>query len=161
MAHTLNGSQKEVLHVKRPCILVADLERSLSLYRDLLEFRLDYVGDASADSYLYKVFKIPSSAKLRFATLSTEREDRALALTEVKGIELPKPSTMYSIAIVLQVNKVEPLIEAIKKMNLNVIEPSHFTAPPNLHFTEQGFYDFDNRLIVLYDVRESKGDARS
>ena len=57
------------LHLKRPCLLVADLDRSLTLYRDCLGFRLDYVGEADADSYLYKVFQLPAEAKMRFAAV--------------------------------------------------------------------------------------------
>ncbi|MEL6381054.1 MAG: VOC family protein [Cyanobacteria bacterium J06626_18] len=139
--------------MKRPCLLVSDLARSLQLYRDILGFRLDYVSEASPESYLYKVFQIPAQAQLTFATLSTEHEVRALALTEVKGIDLPERSLPHAIGIVIQVSDVPPVSEQVKALGLQVVEPSFFTAPPNLAFTEQGFYDFDGQLVVLYETK--------
>ncbi len=144
---------KEGLHVKRPCLIVANLERSLKIYQDILGFKLDYVSEASPESYLYKVFQIPDQAQLRFATLSTKHELRALALTEVKGVLLPELPLPHRVGIVIQVSDVLPIIEQVRELGLTVIEPSFFTAPPNLSFTEQGFYDFDGQLIVLYETK--------
>ncbi|NER79199.1 MAG: VOC family protein [Leptolyngbya sp. SIO1D8] len=145
--------KKAGLHLKRPCLLVSDLERSLKVYRDILGFRLDYVSEASPESYLYKVFQIPPQTKLTFATLSTEHELRALALTEVKEISLPKPPLPHRIGLVIQVEDVAPIIEQAISLGLEIVEPSVFNAPPNLLFTEQGFYDFDGQLIVLYETK--------
>ena len=141
------------IHLKRPCMAVADLERALSIYRDILGFRLDYLDDASPGSYLYPVFGFPENAKLKFAALSTESEPRSLALTEVKGIELPPPTTPHRAAIVIQVPEVAPAIAKIRELGLPVVRESTFTAPPNLRFTEQAFCDYDGHLIVLYDVK--------
>ena len=141
------------LHLKRPCLLVADLQRSLTIYRDILGFRLDYESAADPDSYLYSVFHLPPQAQLRFSALSTEYELRALALTEVKGIDLPAPTTPYRAATVLRVPDVPPIIAKLTELGLEIVKPSTFTAPPNLRFTEQGFCDYDGHLIVLYDVK--------
>ncbi len=144
------------LHLKRPCLLVADLERSLSLYRDCLGFHLDYVGNADPDSYLYPVFQLPATAKLRFATLSTEQEPRALALTEVKGSDLPPPSTPYRGATVIRVPSLANILPKLQSLGLAPIKASSFSTPPNLTFTEQAVCDFDGHLIVLYEVQQSR-----
>lgn len=149
------ASIKSGLHLKRPCLLVSDLERSLTLYRDTIGFHLDYVGAADDDSYLYTVFKIPPESCLTFAALSTAHEPRSLALTEIKGVPLPQPQYPHRIAIVIQVSDVTSSITTIQKLGLEVIQPQTFTAPPNMTFTEQGFYDFDGHLIVLYDKKIS------
>ena len=153
------SNTKEGLHLKRPCLIVADLEKSLTLYRDILGFRLDYVGEASPQSYLYKVFKFPQQAHLTFAALSTEYEPRTLALTEAKGVELNAPTPPYRVAIVMQVKELTDKIQKIQALNLEVIQPSYFTTPPNQSFTEQGFYDFDGHLIVLYEVKVASPEA--
>lgn len=140
------------LHLKRPCLLVGDLDRSLTLYRDCLGFQLDYVGEANPDSYLYAVFQLPASAKLRFAALSTEEEPRALALTEVKGFELPTAG--HRGATVIRIPSLAIILPQLAMLELTPIEPSSFAAPPNLRFTEQAFCDFDNHLIVLYEVQQ-------
>ena len=142
------------LHIKRPCLIVADLERSLTLYRDILGFRLDYVSTASPNSYLYSVFGLPEQARLTFAALSTESEPRALALTEVKGIELTPPSLPYRVALVIRVSNLTDAIERIRNLQLPVVEPNSFTTPPNLHFTEQAFRDYDAHVIMLYEMQE-------
>lgn len=135
--------------------MVADLERSLLIYRDILGFRLDYVGDASPNSYLYSAFKFPQEAQLKFAALSTEYEPRSLALTEVKGIELPTPTPPYRAATVIRVPDLASIVSKIRDRGLEAIEPSFFTAPPNLSFTEQAFCDYDGHLIVLYQVKQT------
>lgn len=155
----MNNQQSTInetaVHLKRPCLTVADLDRSLSLYRDLLGFRLDYLSEASPDSYLYPVFKLPKTAQLKFAALSTEYEPRALALTEVKGIELPPPAIPRRAAVVIKVPAVPPIIDKIQSLGFEIVQPSSFCAPPNLIFTEQAFCDYDGHLIVLYDVQQT------
>ena len=140
------------LHVKRPCLLVADMERSLALYRDILGFQLVYMEEASPGSYLYPAFEIPESAKLKFAAFDTESEPRAFALVEVKGIELPPPAPPYRVGTVLRVPSVAETIEKVRSLGLQIVRSNTFSAPPNLQFTEQVFRDRDGHSIVLYEV---------
>ena len=141
------------LDMKRPCLAVADLPRALSIYQDILGFRLDYESEASPTSYLYPVFKLPPEAKLKFAALSTEYEPRALTLTEVKGIPLPPPTVPHRAAIVLRVPEVATVIQKLSQLGLEIIAPNTFDAPPNLKLKEQAFWDYDRHLIVLYEVK--------
>jgi catechol 2,3-dioxygenase-like lactoylglutathione lyase family enzyme len=146
--------EQQTLHLKRPCLAIADLARSLSLYRDILGFRLDYDSPADANSYLYKVFGFSSAAKLHFAALSSDCESRALALTEVKGIELPEPSQPQRLGLVVRVRSLDDVIAKVQQLGLTVIDAHSFDAPPNLRFTEQAICDFDGHLIILYQVQE-------
>jgi catechol 2,3-dioxygenase-like lactoylglutathione lyase family enzyme len=145
---------KEGLHIKRPCLLVADLERALKVYRDILGFHLDYQSEASPNSYLYTVFGLPKEAKLTFAALNSECETRALAFAEVKGIDLPPPTIPRRTGIVIRVRDLDRVISQIRALGLLTVEPHSFDAPPNLRFSERGFCDYDGHLIVLYEVRE-------
>lgn len=145
------------LHLKRPCLIIADLERSLTLYRDVLGFRVDYISEeASSESYLYTAFGFPPHAKLKFAALSTDCEARSLALAEAKNIDLPHPSLPHRAATVIRVPEVPPIIEKVAQLGLKIVRANSFTAPPNLCFTEQGFCDWDGHLIILYDVRQQE-----
>lgn len=143
------------LHLKRPCLAIGDLARSLTLYRDILGFTLDYQSEASPNSYLYRVFRLPPEAQLVFASLSTEYEPRAISFVEVKGIELSPPPVPHRTAIVIRVPELAPVIKKIATRGLETVEPNTFNAPPNLLFTEQGFWDEDGHLIVLYDIKMS------
>ena len=141
------------LQIKRPCLLVADLESSLAIYRDILGFKLVYLSEASPDSYLYTIFKLPNTAKLKFAAFDTKAEPRALALTEVKGIPLSPPTPPYRTAMVVRVRELTTTIEKIRQLGLEIVKPNSFTRAPNLYFTEQAFYDYDAHLIMLYEVK--------
>ncbi|MEM1367390.1 MAG: VOC family protein [Cyanobacteria bacterium P01_H01_bin.15] len=136
----------------RPCLLVQDLKRSLSLYENVLGFRCDYQASASPDSYLYEVFQLPPQAQLTFATLSTDREARAIALTEVKGIELAKPKPPVRIGLVMEVEDLAATTQQVAAISLKVIPPHSLNSGPGRNFTEQGIYDFDGNLIVLYEI---------
>ncbi len=142
---------EEILLIRRPCLTISNLERSLTLYQDILGFKLTYSSKASSDSYLYSLFNLPPEAEITFASLDSPHEPRVLALTEVKGIKLSPPNMSYSCALVIQVNQLKNKIEQVKKLNLEVIKPNTFTTENNLNFTEQTFRDFDGHPLLLYE----------
>jgi|GEM_PF-191340 len=140
---------------KRATILVADIERSLQVYRDILGFEVFQISESSEDSYSYPVFKIPKEAKIRFATLSSPTQVRTLALTEVKGIELPKPTTPLMTACVIKVNDLEEVMEKIEALGLEITE-TEVDGNDEFTFKEQAFIDFDGHLMVLYQILPAK-----
>lgn len=142
-------------YFKRVTLVVADMERSLQIYRDILGFDLDGIMEASGESYSYPVFKIDPSAKIRFATLSAGTEQvRTMALTEVKGMELPKPGRPLMTATVIRVNDIDGTMAKIEDLGLEVVEPEIAGRPGEFTFKEQAFVDFDGHLIVLYQILE-------
>ena len=142
--------EKELLTIKRPCLVISDLEQSLKLYQDILEFELIYRSEASPSSYLYSVFQIPQEAQVTFAAFSTPNESRALALVEVKGVELASQPIPCHSALVIQISDLESRIARIRELGLEAIEPNHFTTANNLKFVEQAFCDRDHHRIMLY-----------
>jgi len=138
---------------KRVTLVVADIERSLEIYRDILGFQLDGVMDSSESSYSYPVFKIDQEAKVRFATLSAGPEQvRTMALTEVTGMELPKPGRPFMTASVIRVDDIEGAFEKLKALGLETVPPKIAERPGEFKFVEQAFVDFDGHLIVLYQL---------
>ena len=140
----------ENLLIKRPCILVQDLVRSLTLYQDILGFQLTYQSPAGPDSYLYTLFSLPSTAQITFASCDTPTQQRALALTEVKKVPASFFHPLARIALVTQVQSVEETIAQIQTLNLKILPPNQFQTQTQQTFTEQGIQDFDGNLIVLY-----------
>jgi len=140
---------------KRITLIVADIERSLTIYRDILGFTINYIKDSAEDSYSYPVFKIPKEAKIRFATLDSPSQERTLALTEVKGCKLPEPSTPIMSASVIKVENLAGIIEEIRALGLETTE-SETDSNEYFTFLEQAFIDFDGHLIVLYEMVASK-----
>lgn len=143
----------EHLLIKRPCLTVGDLGKSLSIYQDILGFKLIYQSKADTDSYLYSVFDLPPCTSITFAALSTKDNPRALALTEVKGIQLSSSQLTYSCALVIQVSALTQKIEQLKQLNLAIASPNHFITENNLSFTEQAFRDYDGHRIMLYEQK--------
>jgi len=139
---------------KRVTLVVADIERSLTIYRDILGFTINSVKASEEDSYSYPVFKIPKEAKISFATLDSPTQERTLGLTEVRGVELPKPKGIIMNASVIKVPDLSLVIKKVQALGLETTEPE---TDSNDHFTflEQAFIDFDGHLIVLYEIQEN------
>lgn len=138
---------------KRVTLVVSDLDRSLEIYRDILGFTLDGIMDSSEASYSYPVFKIDPEAKIRFATLSAgPAQVRTMALTEVTGIELPKPGRPHMTASVIRVDDLEGTFKKLEAMGLETVPPKIAERPGEFKFVEQAFVDFDGHLIVLYQL---------
>ncbi len=142
---------------KRVTLVVSDLERSLTLYRDILGFTLDGVSESAEDSYSYPVFKIDPKAKIRFATLSAgDAQVRTLALVEVKGMTLPKPPEVPRMtATVIRVNDLEGTMARVRDLGLETIEGRISRRPGEFTFKEQALIDFDGHLVVLYQILET------
>lgn len=84
--------------------MVADLDKALTFYRDVLGFDVTYILPPNPDSYSYPVFAIPLEAVMRFCVLSTEAQARVMALTEVKNTPLPAVPHPRRSAIVLEID---------------------------------------------------------
>ena len=95
----------------------------------------------------------PKEAKLRFATLDSPTQERTFALTEVRGIELPKLPVPHMTAVVLNCINFDEVVAKATAMGLKVIPEQ---ALPDLDGKPKGretaFVDPDGHLIVLYKM---------
>ena len=139
--------------LKRINLCVADMERSLKVYRDILGFTVNHLKDSASDSYSYPVFMFPQEAKLRFATLDSPTHERTLALTEVRGITLPKMPIPHMTAVVLNCVNFDEVVTKAKAMGLKVVPEQPL---PDLDGKPKGretaFVDPDGHLVVLYKM---------
>ena len=138
---------------QRANLVVADMDRSLGLYRDVLGLTVDYIKDSEPTSYSYPVFEFPREAKLRFCTLSTQDQVRTLALTEVTGISVPEPRLPRGSATVFQVDDVAAVAEqlgALPGVHLYEVETLH--TQDGRVGKELGFVDPDGHLVVIYSI---------
>ncbi len=138
--------------LKRVNLLVRDMERSLAVYRDILGFRVFQCSDSSPQSFSYPVFRLPAQAKLRFCTLDSSTEVRALALTQVTGIELPATPSPHLSAPVIRVGGIDGVLARLKAAGLDVVEPRRSKTAEGHEFTELAFTDPDGHLVVLYQL---------
>ncbi len=141
------------LRLQRPNLVVADLDRSLRFYRDVLGFRVDFQKDSEHNSYSYPVFEIPAEAKLRFCVLSAnEDQPRSLALTEIRGIDLPEPPLPRLNAMVLNIEDIDGVLAAARAEGLHVYREERLETNDGRTGREIGIVDHDGHLVVIYTI---------
>ena len=139
--------------LKRINLCVADMERSLKVYRDILGFTVNHMKDSDSDTYSYPVFVFPKEAKLRFATLDTPTQERTLAITEVRGVTLPKLPIPHTSAVVINCINMDEVIAKVKAMGLKVVPEQPLPGPDGKpKGRETAFVDPDGHLVVLYKM---------
>lgn len=139
------------LEFKRNTLVVADYKKSLTIYCDILGFSVNYINESKADSYSYPVFNIPETAKATFIALDSPSKERTFALTEIKGIELPKQTGTRMSVSVIKVDNLKDTIQKIEALGLETLDVCTDTTDGQTYI-EQGFVDYDGHLILLYQL---------
>lgn len=141
------------IRFQRANIVVADLERSLRVYRDILGMTIDYQKESASDSYSYPVFEFPREAKLRFCTLSIPPDQvRTLAITEVTGTDLPPPPIPRLSAMVLRVDAMDDVLAQLAAEGLKIYPEEQLKTQDGRIGREVGVVDHDGHLFVLYTI---------
>ena len=153
----MNPPENETgLRLQRPNLVVADMERALKLYRDILGFRLDFMKDSTPAGYDYTVFQIPRDAQVRFAVLSANIEQpRSLALTEVAGVELAPVPLPQRHALVLNVEAFDEVVAAVQREGLLLHPEELLQTQDGRTGRELGFVDHDGHLVVIYTITQA------
>ena len=148
----MNNSQ--ALQLKRSVIMVSDLERALSIYRDFLGFTENYRQMAETDTFSHLLFGIPQEISTDFITLDLGEQQRVLALVAVNDpTHLP---TSPRAGLVVQVASVELSIAKAQDLGLKCLPVKHELNPENgPPRSESAFYDYDGNPIVIFDLKET------
>ena len=128
------------------------MDRALAVYRDLLGFTLEFLGDDKTDTYAYEIFSIPRTVAIRFAALSSQSQQRTLALIEAPG-HAAALGTSRRAAVVIQVASVAETLAGATALGLEVCPPhTQLTPEKGPPRTESGFYDHDGHTVVIYQL---------
>lgn len=148
-------------YYKRQLYVVTDMERALTLWRDVLGLQAGAITTSGPNSYSREVFNIPAEAQMRFCTLSAgPTQVRTMALLEVRGVPLPPKTGIRTTGAVINANgRLAEIISKAKAMGLTVFGPRVLASVGQGDGTEQGFLDWDGNVIVLYEY--PKSDAPS
>ncbi len=149
-----NVSDKASVRFQRGNFVVADLDRALTFYRDVLGFDVAYQHGHNPNSYSIPLFNIPDGAELGFCTLSTRDQVRVMALTEIKGIDLPPVPAPRRSAIVLDVADPDAIMTGARALGLTVFPEERLETNDGRIGREVGIVDFDDNLIVIYTILE-------
>ncbi len=147
------------LEYKRNTLAVADYKKSLTIYRDILGFSVNYIKQSDTNSYSYPVFNIPSNATATFVALDSPIQERTFALTEIKGVDLPKQDGIRTSVSVLKVDDLSATIKQLQELGLETLDLIQ-DSTDGIRYIEQAFVDFDGHLILLYQIIKSKSYAQ-
>jgi catechol 2,3-dioxygenase-like lactoylglutathione lyase family enzyme len=148
------ASDYDGVYFKRVALVVADMDRALTIYRDLLGLELNGVTQSKPTSYSYPVFNIDKDATIRFATFNAGPDQtRTLALSEVTGMTIDNQNTPHSAALVLNANgRFDSILAGALAMGLHVVDPVPLDAGDSRGVgREAAFVDYDGHLIVIYE----------
>lgn len=149
-----------IKQIKRPTLLVADLDASLSIYRDTLGLKVDAVrvkeppSSAAPLSPAYEYFGLDPARYTftRFATLSTASVERAFGLMEITGAPLPRQLPRTT-AVICEVQDTRVAAAQLRSRGIEVLSEDQDETPEGVTYVEQPFVDLDGHLIVLYHLR--------
>jgi len=143
-------SDKAHIRFQRANFIVADIEKALTFYRDVLGFEVTFMKGHNPDSYSFPVFEIPEGAEIGFCILSAPDQPRVMALSEVKKVDLkPVPSPRRS-AIVLEAADPDAVMAGARALGLKVYEEGELVTHDGRVGREIGIVDFDDNLVVIY-----------
>jgi catechol 2,3-dioxygenase-like lactoylglutathione lyase family enzyme len=138
-------------YIHRSNFVVADLDRALTLYRDILGLTVDVLMPVKPESFMYDVFGIDRAAKLRIAFLSSpDRRFGAIGMTEVRGVALPPRTPPYPSVLIVEVKRrFEYVYEKAKAARLDVGRIYELTNPSRREFP---MTDFDGHRIIIMQL---------
>jgi catechol 2,3-dioxygenase-like lactoylglutathione lyase family enzyme len=139
------------LQVTKVNLIVSNLERSLTIYRDALGFTVDYTRATPLESYSYPIFNLPKSARMRFTALSAGDQKQIISLTEVTGIDLGKGPAIATSATVIHVADLDGALRKLAAIPGVSMLPERPLIGPKGHMgREIAFVDPDGHRILLF-----------
>ena len=147
-------AEKPKIRFQRANYVVADIDRALTFYRDVLGFDLVFIKDSAPDSYSYDVFEIDKGNKMRFAVLGTPEQKNVMALTEVPSAA-PITSTPRRSAIILETPEIYRVVAQSKALGLTVYPEDKLITKDGREGREIGIVDFDGNLVVIYLITKA------
>ena len=163
--------QGKVLRVKRPLVIVSDLERSLDFYVDVVGlevYKIDPYYNRDPKSLGYELFDVPVGARKRMAMLNTSDEVRGLTIQEIKDMEFDFKGKPRAFTILFETDDLVGIRRRAAAAGFRVIEPliveiPETNAAPRLRFMEFGIIDPDNHVVSFFqyfDTDEQWAEAQ-
>ena len=144
------------LQFHRTNILVADMDRALRIYRDIIGFKVDFLMDAL--DVATEMFGLPETCKARMAFLSEgSGAFGSLALTEASGLdELSRPAQApYPFCSIIEVRegRLQPILEQLRAEGCEVGTAYELQQPDR---TDVTITDHDGHRVVLFELHPRK-----
>ena len=144
------------VRLKRPNLVVPDLEAALKFYVYHLGFEFAYAEDSAINpdtNFAYHAFNFDHTKAIRQATLHTSVEERGFALTEVLSLEAEVTRTPSLTAMVVETKRFMALRDDLIADGYTVTDyrDTSKNNPNGVGILEMGVLDPAGHLIVVYE----------
>lgn len=143
------------MYVKRPALVVDDLERSLEIYRDILGFKVQFIKASADNSYSYDVFNIPRHIAMRFATLTADGPEVSIfGLIEAPGARTQSAQGgVRASAVVMHVDDLDGIVAKLNaRKDVTLLPEFALTTQDGRKGREVAMIDPDGHAILLYHI---------
>lgn len=153
----------KVLRIKRPLLIVKNLERSLKFYVDVIGlevYKIDPYYNRDPKSLGYELFDVPVGARKRMATLNTSDEVRGMTIQEIADMEFDFKRKPRAFTVLFETDDLMGIRERASAAGFKVVEPLIGEIPatdkaPRLRFMEFGIIDPDNHVVAFFQYFDS------
>lgn len=147
------------MYLKRPALVVDNLDRSLAIYRDILGFKVQFIKASAQDSYSYDVFNISRDIPMRFATLTAGGPDLSIfGLIEAPGARTPPdPTALRTSAVVIHVDDLDVVMLALRaRADVTLLPEFALATQDGRKGREVAMIDPDGHAILMYHIAQAK-----
>ena len=143
------------LMVKRVAVVVADIDRSLELYRDILGFQIVQDQPMDQSPFNYAVFNAKPGTLKRTVKFSTGPEQqRVLGLFEVEGYPGKDENDINDLGLAVRVDNYGDVIKGLRAGDYRIIGEEPLYTPEGDTGEEVAFLDHDGHMLVAYQLNE-------
>jgi catechol 2,3-dioxygenase-like lactoylglutathione lyase family enzyme len=142
------------LQIHRTHLLVSDIEHALTVYRDIIGLKVNFLVDSL--DVTYDMFDLDRSARCRTSFLSEGKGAfGSIAMTEAKGVAFPTRQKPHRSCVIIEVKegRLGEIIEGIKALGLDCSPAMDLDNPPR---TDWSFTDYDGHRIVMFEIHPKK-----
>jgi catechol 2,3-dioxygenase-like lactoylglutathione lyase family enzyme len=159
-----NGKLKgKMLRIKRPLLIVKNLERSVEFYVDVIGLELYSIEDTynrDPASLGYEMFNITPGSRKRMALLNTSDEVRGMTLQEVLDMDFEVAQHPRTSTILFETDELLAIRSRASVAGFPIVEPvlGHIPATdkaPELRFMEFGIIDPDGHAVAFFQYFNS------
>ncbi|MEQ8734721.1 MAG: VOC family protein [Rhodospirillaceae bacterium] len=152
----IKSDDERYVRLKRPNLVVPDLDAALKFYVDHLGFTFAYAEDSAINpdtNFAYHAFNFDPTKAIRQATLHTSVEERGFALTEVLGLEAEITRTPSLTAMVVETKRFMALRDDLIAEGYTVTDyrDTSKNNSDGVGILEMGVLDPAGHLIVVYE----------
>ena len=144
-------------YVHRTNLVVADIDRSLKIYRDILGFEVAFKVPIRSAGIVHETFGLDDAVKARIAMLSMGPKDelgnvtRPIGLSEVPGYEPPERN-IYDMAFIVEIDPEDDMQELYERLSAEGLEMGEMMDLPIPKRTEFPFTDYDGHRIIVMQL---------